>query len=133
MAIIQEKSSGVNVKIRFFCIVHITIYIVREFSTFVINSFQMMMKLAGLEEKYIWIGWYIHTLIHGVIIYTFISFLVGYDFRGPDYAVLRYIQPSLLWAIIMLYFTAQLAFCFVFCTIFHSSKLHKSMQLLTNI
>lgn len=81
------------------------------------------MKIAGVHEKLMWISWFLNSMIIGIFVYTIITALLQTDFHGMESAVIRQVQTSVLWACIILFFMAQIAFCFTFCAIFNSGEL----------
>lgn len=84
--------------------------------------FQELMKITGVNEKLMWFSWFLCSMITGIFVYTVITFLLQINFHGPESAVIRVVQTSVLWTSIVLFFMGQISFCFMFCAIFNSSK-----------
>ena len=100
---------------------------------------QELMKIVGMEEWLIWVGWFLYGLAFSVISYTVVTLMLQYEFSGPNSAAIRNVNPLLLWLFIMVYCVANVVFAFVFAATFHHrrffhflEKLARSSRLLTN-
>lgn len=78
--------------------------------------------MAGLKEWVLQVSWFINAIILNVIAFSVVVFFLQYDFNGPQTAVLLNVPATIVWACIILYCIANIAFCFLFTSIFHNCK-----------
>ncbi|XP_065208826.1 phospholipid-transporting ATPase ABCA1-like isoform X2 [Planococcus citri] len=81
-----------------------------------------LMKIAGLDEWLMWLGWFVHALIVSLISLTILTFILTYPFEGSGSEALHFVQFTVLWSILILYCVANISFCFMFSAIFQKTS-----------
>lgn len=97
---------------------------------FCYSIFQELMKLVGVSEWLIQFSWFLNGIMFSLFSFTIVTYLLQYKFENhyaPDpsaagVALLTTVPVSLVWICIMLYCVSNIAFCFTFSALFHSSK-----------
>lgn len=92
--------------------------IIEEKST----GIKQLMKMMGLDEKVLWLGWFFHALIVNIFSVIIIVILLKVNIWA-DYPPIEYCNGFILFVFLLLYCIASIMLCFAISTLFSKRKL----------
>jgi hypothetical protein len=78
------------------------------------------MKMMGLKEWMLWLGWMLNAMLVNIVSVTFIVILLKAPFS--EVSVLQYSNCCLLWIFLLFYCAAGVTFCFSISSFFSRRK-----------